>query len=424
MNVESGMQRMLEVLNNLQVDPNLSKTDPLLATFNSLKDPNLGGIEGSANLNGGHVTMALVSGSDVVTVPAISIGGGRTFQAVFRDDANTTADVLLEVHATQQQAVRNIRLKVQPCNSPGGTLAFGMFGVASKSKITMLGNTYIKTSNIQHREWANILSEANRAAQLVALTGNNTVDGDISTSNPGSSVSLTGNSSVGGTSDPNQVKTHIHVGAQLADFPTIDSNVFAPFASNIVDNKTVTSGNLSFKNIRIKAGTNPTFSGNITLQGVVYIEQPNKVTFTGNLSFTGVIATQDATAPGSYNNNTITFTGNFSDAGVETLPDNSDFHTLRQMPGAALLAPGFGVSFTGNSGVVNGCVAADMFSFTGNSGGTFYGPILCYQDSNFSMAGNSTLTFNGSKFTGTPPGFVTTGTTCTMQAVVGSYQEF
>jgi hypothetical protein len=190
----------------------------------------------------------------------------------------------------------------------------------------------------------------------------------------------------------------------------VDPTVFQPFAVNIVDGNTSTSGNKTFTNIRIKAGTNPTFSGNTTLKGVIFVEQPNRVTFAGNTTMTGMIVTQ--TAPSNtYTSNTISFTGNTTFSGVENLPDTSDFHVLRTMPGSSILAPGFGLTFTGNFGTVGGCMAADSFSFTGNAGGTIRGGIINYSDSQFSLTGNSSIIVDRSGTPTTPPGFALPSTT-------------
>ena len=203
-------------------------------------------------------------------------------------------------------------------------------------------------------------------------------------------------------------------------FPEVDPTVFEPFATNIVNSSTPTSGNRTFTNIRIKANTNPTFSGNITIKGVVFVETPNKVQFSGNLNFTGVLVTQDA-GDNVYTTNTVKFTGNTTSQGVESLPDTAEFHDLRQMPGSFLLAPGFGVSFTGNFGTVNGCMAADAFTFTGNAGGLVKGPIINYSDSIFSLTGNSSVTIDRLNTPTEPPGFSSNGS---LRADNTTYAEY
>ncbi|HOF17846.1 MAG TPA: hypothetical protein PK082_02970, partial [Phycisphaerae bacterium] len=268
---------------------------------------------------------------------------------------------------------------------------------------------------------ASILSATSATNETFRLTGNCDIDGDLFMTNPDGYASLTGNVTVGGVSasDP-AIAEHIHIGVPDAPFPEVDPSVFAPFATCLVDSGTSTSGNKTFNNIRIKAGTNPTFSGNIQLNGVIFIETPNRVHFSGNVTLKGVIVTEDA-GDDVYDTNTIKFTGNMTARGVEELPDTPEFHDLRQMPGSFLLAPGFGVEFTGNFGTVGGTMAADSYKFTGNAGGIVKGSVICYSDSDFKLTGNSSLTIDRSGNPETPPGF---SLPPTFTMTVSTYQEY
>jgi hypothetical protein len=293
-------------------------------------------------------------------------------------------------------------------NVAAGTSTIFNYGIATNSAVVMTGNATVTGKNSAAE--ANIFS-ATSAQTAYNLTGNVKIQGDVYATNPAANVSLTGNTSIGGVSgsSPN-VAAHIHDGVAATSFPAVDPTVFQPFATNIVNSSTRTSGNNTFTNICIKAGTNPTFSGNTTLLGVVFIEQPNKVTFSGNTTLTGVIVTQAAPA-NTYTVNTINFTGNTIFSGVENLPNTAPFQTLRTMPGSAILAPGFGLTFTGNFGTVGGCMAADSFTFTGNAGGTVRGGIINYSNSQFTLSGNSSIVIDRSGTPTTPPGFSLPSTT-------------
>lgn len=366
----------------------------------------------TANLHGGSITADETS----IAVPAVAINGGaQTFRATL---TKVAADrVQLRVVGTADGTCRGVQM--QFVLQPGSSGIFN-YGVASRSKIIMTGNPSILSAHAASD--ASVLSATYSTNEAVKITGNCRIDGDVSTSNPDSYVSLTGNYNIGGATGWAGVQDHIHIGIGEVDFPEIDPTVYAPFVPAIpnVDSHTNTNGNKTFTNIRIKAGTNPTFAGNITIKGVVYIEKPNKVTFTGNLDLTGVIVTEDA-GDNQYNNSYINFTGNMASQGVEALPDTPAFHDLRQMPGLAILAPGFGVKFTGNFHTMNGTIAADKFTFTGNAGGTVYGSVICYSDSDFTLTGNSSLLIDRSHYEGTPPGFILPST---LAADSGSYGEF
>jgi len=283
----------------------------------------------------------------------------------------------------------------------------------------MTGNAKVRGANDPSE--ANVLTCTYDDPEAVKLTGNCEIEGDVSISNPDAYATLTGNTRIGGESIwGGDIMDHIHIGIGDVAFPEVDPTVFEPFAVNIVDSGTSTSGNKTFTNIRILADTNKTFSGNITLNGVVFIEAPNTVHFSGNVTITGVVVTEDA-GEGAYDTNTIKFTGNTTVRGVEELPDEPEFSALRQMPGSFLLAPGFGVQFTGNFGTVSGTLAADSFKWTGNAGGTVHGTIINYGDSEFKLTGNSNLSFDRSGDPETPAGFATPGR---LVPVPSSYTEY
>jgi hypothetical protein len=91
------------------------------------------------------------------------------------------------------------------------------------------------------------------------------------------------------------------------------------------------------------------------------------------------------------------------------------------MPGASILAPGFGLTFTGHFGAVGGCMAADAFAWTGNANGTVHGSIINYGDSAFTLTGNSRITIDRSGSPAVPPGF---STPTRLTPVATSYREY
>lgn len=388
MQAETGLEFYLFLLKKASL-PGKSKGQAMLDDLNAW-------LRNSTDLSGNLGGQAISYDGATITVPWIApqADGGR-----FSAQITRLEETVIRVRITGQdaQAARSVSMDFDL--APGRSIVLD-YGIASKSAIVLTGNDRITGAN--NATEANILSATYSTATAVSMTGNARIQGDVFVSNPSGQVSLTGNVSIGGATGA-AVADHVHVGVGDPEFPEVDPTVFEPFATNIVDKTTSTSGNKTFTNIRIKAGTNPTFSGNIIVKGVIFVEKPNKVTFSGNLNFTGVLVTQDA-GDGVYTTNTIKFAGNTSTAGVETLPDTPEFHALRLMPGSFLLAPGFGVEFTGNFGTANGAIAADCFKLTGNAGGTVYGPVINYSDSEFRMTGNASLVINRSKYSGTPPG--------------------
>ena len=216
---------------------------------------------------------------------------------------------------------------------------------------------------------------------------------------------------------------HIHIGCGDPNIPEVNAEVFRPLATNHMTASTPTTGNQTFDNLYIPANRNPTFTGNVELRGVTYIEKPNKVQFTGNCNITGVVATQDA-GDNNYDTNTIKFTGNSRFYAPSALPDLPQFTALKAMPGgSALLAPGFGLTFTGNFGTVAGWIAGDKFTFTGNVTGTFHGGIINYGDTEFKATGNATLIFDRNDASNHPDGFNIPPSPPTLSIKANSYKE-
>ena len=165
--------------------------------------------------------------------------------------------------------------------------------------------------------------------------GGKVVSGDISVVNPTANVVVSGGS-VGGSTDPNVIQTsHVHKGVDNPDFPTLDTSMFIPYATN-----KYVPGKGTYSNIIIPPNTNPSFSAGTVLKGVIYVKTPNRVSFSGNTSIQGVLVTDTEGQVGNLNTNTVTFQGGFDSKGVETL--DASYGDLRNLsgldtPGALLL---------------------------------------------------------------------------------------
>ncbi len=383
---ESGLEYFTHLLKQVQVPPGLSGQELLAAVEAALAAP----------LN-----------SEITTGET-----GRGFTAALAVDGNTVTLTANGRSGTIQRAISMDFALV-----PAGSVIFG-YGVASMGRIKMTGNAWIR--GVSSSTEANIFSGTYATDQAYKLTGHSLIEGDIYTANPDAYATLAGNASVGGESvDSDEIHDHIHIGMGDQPFPEVNSAVFEPFAINIVDADTPINDSSTFSNIRILADVNPTFSGDTTLDGVIFIEQPNNVHFTGNTIVTGVIVTQDA-GDGAYDTNEIKFTGNSTVHGVEELPDLLKYAEIKLMPGSFLLAPGFGVEFAGNFGIVSGTMAADRFKFTGDAGGIIKGSIICYSDEELMLAGDSNLTFDHSSKPSIPSGFSTPDT---LAPIPTSYTE-
>jgi hypothetical protein len=128
--------------------------------------------------------------------------------------------------------------------------------------------------------------------------------------------------------------------------------------------------------------------------------QPNIVTFGGNLQLQGLIVGDgDPAAPGT---NAINFEGNFASA---TYPPGPQFDAIRQEEGSCILAPGFGVSFTGNFASVDGVLAASGMYFSANASATVNGTMMSYSEDATRVEGNISLNFDRADAVEIPAGF-------------------
>jgi hypothetical protein len=145
---------------------------------------------------------------------------------------------------------------------------------------------------------------------------------------------------------------------------------------------------------------NPTFTGSVTIQGILFVEQPNVVTFSKNVQLQGlIVADTQPTATGA---SAINFEGNFASG---PYPSGSEFDAIRQEQGSSIIAPDFDVSFTGNFASVNGVMAAGSMSFSANASAIVKGTMISYSDNPTVVDGNISMSFDRAAMVEIPAGF-------------------
>lgn len=279
------------------------------------------------------------------------------------------------------------------------------YGVATKGPLSMQGNILLDGVNISVESDVYIESmDYNNALEII---GNSQIAGDVSIVNPDGTVTLQGGQAgIGGETGDDAIDNHVDIGVDATEFPYPNASYFEHYVTGeTIDAGSDTSNNATYDNIRIAANTNPHFSGDVQLNGIVFIETPNVITFTGNVDITGIIVgdgdwTDDSGA------NQINITGNVSSQSVAELPADAQFDDLRDETGTFLMAPGFAVSMGGSFGTLNGAIAANGIEFFGNAGGEIGGSIVNYSGEPMTLSGNNDLFFNRSGITNVPAGFV------------------
>jgi len=329
----------------------------------------------------------------------LDASAGESFSAVIQPVDDDTLE--LEVTGTYKQLSRTIRV-----NYDFGARVQTVFdyGVATRGPLHLAGNIELEGTNVSVE--ASVYIETEGSDVALSITGNSQVAGDVCITDSDAAVDLQGGqASIGGETGQDAIDNHVVFGAPPTEFPTPDPDYFEHYAINIIDSSTDTSLDTTFENVKIAAGTNPTFSGNVTLNGVVFIETPNVVTFTGNASVTAIIV-GDGEIEDNSGTNQINFLGNVSSNCVSELPSEEQFSELREETGTFIVAPGFSTSFGGSFDALSGAIASNGIEFFGNAGGTINGSIINYSDEPMTFTGNSDLYFNRSGTAEIPAGFI------------------
>ena len=213
-------------------------------------------------------------------------------------------------------------------------------------------------------------------------------------------------------------------------FPEVDASVFAQFVPpataprgvKVLDRNSSISSNAVLTNIRIKANANLYFGNAVQLNGVIYIESPNRIGFGGGGRINGIIVT-DSNPGVPLASNQITIDNGIRFEGVETLnpsafPLSERISDLKALKGALILAPNYKVVLAGGSRSYNGSMVASDWDISNGYRGTITGNIVNLADTNFKMVGGGQLGFSNSS---DPVSGLYSGST--FAPLPGSYRE-
>lgn len=341
----------------------------------------------------------VVSGS-TITMSDVSLltSNGQSFTAVLTKIDNN--NVRLDVTGHYGTLSRTIR-----SNYVFGERAHTVFdfGVVSKGPLSLSGNVDLAGVNINIESNAYIESLSSLLA--LSIGGSSSIAGNVKIVNPSAYVCLTGGKAAIGGDSGQDAMQHVEIGVPAAEFPDMAPGVFQSYATNVLSASTDLKKSQTLTNIRIPAGMNPKFTAKTTIQGVLFIEAPNVVEFAGGAHITGVVVTNGSQADDSETNQ-LKFTGTVDSYPVTQLPQETQFAGLQSKTGTFIIAPGFAVSFGGNFSTLNGAIAANGVSFSGNAGGTIRGSVINYANREMTLSGNSDLLFNRSGLDQVPAGFV------------------
>ncbi|MHC4173776.1 MAG: pilus assembly PilX family protein [Planctomycetota bacterium] len=332
-----------------------------------------------------------------ITLPSVTLASAddMSFEAVIRQLDDDT--VQMDVTGRNDQITRTIRVyyDIEAYEYP-----IFDFGLATKGPLLFNGNPNVRGVNSNSE--ADIFIESQNDNLALRVTGNTDFDGDITIANADADAFFEGDVLIGGDQGQEAIDNHVSIGGEDApEFPLPDTEHFLQYATgDTIDSSTDVSGGMTLTNATIEAGTNPTFGGNITIEGILLVESPNIVTFTKNVALNGMIVGDgDAYNPGT---NNISFLGNFA---TNPVPSGAEFDAIRSETGSSILAPGFAASFQGNFSALGGIMAVSGAEFSGNVNALIEGTIISYSDNPIIIEGNATLNFDQSADIGVPAGF-------------------
>ena len=412
----SGMQFMKYHLATLGIPGNTQPSQLFSQVFTRLSTK----LNNYPNMPTGAATIDMVDSDTLIRIP----GGTNSWIKADNEGSEFRAEVR-KLQAGEKIEVRvygrygttatigsSRGLKLEYANFPNPAAIFN-YGVASESPISMNGNVTIRgTAGNEHM--GSVLSAHTASAIPLVMTGGPEISGHVSFVNPNANPSISSQSVIAGLHPSQQgFNDVVHYGVPRPEFPIVDTYAFQQYvpSATATGPSVITTGNPAgtfFKNIRIKANSNPTFAANTIIQGVVWIEQPNNVKFSGGTTIQGVVVTPTDGANNATANiasNVVNFMGTATFQSVSTLPATSDFpSTLRQLTGSTLLLPGFEAKFGGNFGTIGGSLIASKMTFSGTAGGTIKGSVINLKDTALVLGGTSDIVIESQGTSNHPAG--------------------
>jgi len=386
---ESGLETMRYWLNRVEFPSSTPTANYFSAIVSTLQ----------TDLSANSITNVAVYNNGTIPSVPLDSSTGQAFEGEILIDPNN-ANILQLSAIGGADITRTIRVQynIEPYEYP-----IFDFGLATKGPIHFLGNPTV--NGINSNDEADIFIESNSNNLAMLVTGNSSFDGEINIGNAIGNVALMGSTQIAGDTGQTAIDNHVHIGAESPQFPDPDTQHFEQYATGpVIDSSTdLSSPGMVLTNAKIAPGTDPNFLGNVIIEGILYIEQPNIVTFSQNCDARGMIVAEgDPNFAGP--NNSISFLGNFA---TNPVPAGVQFDAVRQEEGSSILAPAFSVEFAGNFSALSGVMAVSGVHFSGNVNATVEGTILNYSNNPTVIEGNAVLNFDRSNNITVPAGFDT-----------------
>lgn len=390
---ESGWQFLRYHLSKITVTPGTDSNAVFTDLFNQL-DARL---HGSSNLSGNEINWSTDgTGNKFVYVPGAS-GGNATWLSL--GPAGTSrmtvtlagGDIVVKTigkgNTTATQ--RAVQVRYRPATA---AWVPGAAGLLARGAVSLTNGAQVSGGDV--------FSAAASGTVPLTMSGGAKIDKNFSYSTNSKAPSISNGAKVIGTIIP----------GATASFPLVDTSIFAQFvpAATATGSKVITAttnipATATLTNIRIKANANTTFGNSQQLNGVIYIESPNRVTFGGGMRISGIIVTDNNTST-PLANNTITIANGVRIDTLATLdpaafPASERIAELKALSGAIILAPNYFVTLAGGARSYDGAMVAGQFDISNGYRGTINGGLISLSNSVFTMLGGGQITFTGGNAT-------------------------
>lgn len=260
-------------------------------------------------------------------------------------------------------------------------------GVVSKGAVTL--------SNGARISGGDVFSNAASGTVPLTMSGGTKIDQNFAYSTNSKTPSITNGAVVSGSIITNATAT----------FPTVDISPFAafvpsasaPIGAKVLNGSSNPGANAVLTNIRVKANANFSFGNAQVLNGVIYIETPNKVSFGGAVKVNGIIVCETGTTLAAC---TLTIGNGVVMKPISTLnPANfnasENIAGLLPLNGALILADGYAVTLQGGTQAFDGAMVAGSFNISNGYTGTIRNGVISTSSSPFIMTGGGQITFVG-----------------------------
>jgi Tfp pilus assembly protein PilX len=276
------------------------------------------------------------------------------------------------------------------------------YGVATRGALQMSGQAAL--SGVDLAVDSSVYIDGQFSGDSFSITNQASVAGNVYIADSSASCSIGGQAKVGGESGA-AAQNHVFTGTEPAQFPTPNPSFFESFATGqVITPGTTIPSSAVLNNAKIEPNTNPTFGGHVTINGVLFIKQPNIVTFAGQATVRGIIV-GNGEVGASTSSNKLVFSGQVHCYDISGL-EGAEFDAIKTQTGTFILAPGFSAEFSGQTQITNGAIAASGIRFTGQAGGTINGSIINYSPTQpVILSGQSSLSFHRSGTETSPADF-------------------